>query len=148
MPSVIIPRDFGATKKKISHWFHFFPLSLPWSDRTGYHNLRSLNVILSQLFHSALSPSSGGLLVLLFFCHQSGIMCIAQVVDIFPSNLDSSYWFIFPSLFNPTWRVPLSISCVACLLATNYLIKNKKSVVILLLLSIFLFVFQKYMMYP
>ena len=37
------------------------------ANRTGCHNLRSLNVILSQLFHSPLSPSSRGSLVLLCF---------------------------------------------------------------------------------
>ena len=31
--------DFGAQESKICHCFHFFPFHLPWSDRTGCHNL-------------------------------------------------------------------------------------------------------------
>ena len=30
--------------KKVSHCFHCFPIYLPWSDRTRYHNLSFLNV--------------------------------------------------------------------------------------------------------
>ena len=31
-------------KKKVSHCFHCFPIYLPWSDGTGCHDLRFLNV--------------------------------------------------------------------------------------------------------
>ena len=31
-------------KKIVSHYFHCFPLYLPWSDGTGCHDLRFLNV--------------------------------------------------------------------------------------------------------
>ena len=30
---------FGAQEKKICHSFHFFPIYLPWSDGTGWHDL-------------------------------------------------------------------------------------------------------------
>ena len=30
--------------------------------------------------------------------HKSGVICISEVVDIFPSNLDSSLWFIQPGI--------------------------------------------------
>ena len=31
-------------KNKVWHCFHCLPIYLPWSDRTGYHDLRFLNV--------------------------------------------------------------------------------------------------------
>ena len=47
--------------------FPFFPIYLPWSEETRCHDLSFLNVVLSQLFHSFLSPSSKGSLVPLHF---------------------------------------------------------------------------------
>ena len=38
-PAVIL-----ETKKIVSHYFHCFPIYLPWSDGTGCHDLRFLNV--------------------------------------------------------------------------------------------------------
>ena len=40
-PSAVI---FGAQKNKLSPCFHCFPIYLPWSDRTGCHDLSFLNV--------------------------------------------------------------------------------------------------------
>ena len=51
--------------------------------------------VLSQLFHSPLSFSSRGSLVLL--C-KGGVICISEVTDIFPDNLDSSLCFIQTSI--------------------------------------------------
>ena len=71
-PSAVI---FEPKKIKVSHFFHCFPIYLPWSDGTRCHDLSVLNVeFLSQLFHSPLSFSSRGSLVLLRFppwgwCH-------------------------------------------------------------------------------
>ena len=59
--------DFGAHKNKASHCCHCFPIYLPWSDGTGCHDLSFLNVELSANFHSPLSLSSRGSLVLLHF---------------------------------------------------------------------------------
>ena len=36
--------DFGAQENKVYHCFHWFPIYLPWSDRSGCHDLRFLNV--------------------------------------------------------------------------------------------------------
>ena len=36
--------DFGAPQNKVCHCFHCFPIYLPWSDGTGCHDLRFLNV--------------------------------------------------------------------------------------------------------
>ena len=49
--------------------------------------------ILSQLFHSLLSPSSRGV-----FCHWSGIIHLSEITAISPGNLDFSLWFIQPSI--------------------------------------------------
>ena len=59
--------DFGAQKNEVSHCFHCCPIYLPWSDGTRCHDLRFLHVVLSHHFHSPLSLSSGGSLVLLHF---------------------------------------------------------------------------------
>ena len=32
------------------------------------------------------------------FCHKGGVICISEVIDISPSNLDSSLCFIQPSV--------------------------------------------------
>ena len=41
-PSAVI---FGAPKNKVSHCFHCFPIYLPWSDGTRYHDLSFLNAL-------------------------------------------------------------------------------------------------------
>ena len=75
LTSVTICSDFGAQENKVCHCFHCFPIYLPWSDGTGCHDLSFLNVeTLSQLFHSPLSLSSRGSLVILHllpegWCH-------------------------------------------------------------------------------
>ena len=53
---------------------------------------------LSQLFHSPLSLSSRGFLVPLYFFHKGGVICISEVIDIYPGNLDSSLCFFQPSI--------------------------------------------------
>ena len=39
MAAITICSDFGAQKNKVSHWFHYFPIYLLWTDRTGCHDL-------------------------------------------------------------------------------------------------------------
>ena len=57
-PSTVI---LEPKKNKVCHYFHCFPIYLLWSDETGCHDLCFLNVeLLSQVFHSPLSSSSGG----------------------------------------------------------------------------------------
>ena len=46
-PSAVI---LEPPKNKVSHCFHCFPIYLPWSDRTGCHDLRFLNVELQANF--------------------------------------------------------------------------------------------------
>ena len=44
MAAVTICSDFGAQKNKVCHYFHCFPIYLPWSDGTICHDLCFLNV--------------------------------------------------------------------------------------------------------
>ena len=44
MAAVTICSDFGAQENKVCHYFQFSPIYLPWSDGTGCHDLRFLNV--------------------------------------------------------------------------------------------------------
>ena len=44
MAAVTICSDFGAPKNKVWHYFHCFPIYLPWSDGTKWHDLHFLNV--------------------------------------------------------------------------------------------------------
>ena len=52
-------------------------------------------------FESAFSLFSFKALKFLFtFCHKGGVICISEVTDIFPCNLDSSLCFIQPSILH------------------------------------------------
>ena len=55
---------------------------------------------LSQPFHFPLSPLSRGSLVSFLLSAISGIICISEVTDIFPGNLDSSLCFIKPNILH------------------------------------------------
>ena len=50
MAAVTICSDFGAQKSKVSHCFHYFPISLPWSDGIRCHDLSVLLLLLLFLF--------------------------------------------------------------------------------------------------
>ena len=60
--------------------------------------------VLSQLFHSPLSLSSRGSLLsfkcFFTFCHKGGVICISEVIDIFPGNLDFTLCFIQPDILH------------------------------------------------
>ena len=43
MAATTICRDFGDQDNKVCHYFHCFPIYLPWSDRTGWYDLGFLN---------------------------------------------------------------------------------------------------------
>ena len=57
-PAVI----FGAQENKVCHFFHCFPIYLPWSDQTGCHDLSFLTVEFSANFFT-----------LLFHFHQEAL---------------------------------------------------------------------------
>ena len=62
---------------------------MKWWDRMPWSSFSECWA-LSQVFHSPLSLSSRGFLVLFTFCHKGGVICISEVIDISPNNLDSS----------------------------------------------------------
>ena len=63
--------DFGAQENNVFHCFHCFPIYLPWSDGTRCHDFHFFECwVLSQLFHSPLSPSSRSSLVPIHFLLQ------------------------------------------------------------------------------
>ena len=79
--------------------FHCFPLYLPWSDRTRCHDLSFLNVEFKASFFTLLFHFHQEALQFLFtFCHRGGVICISEVIDISPGNLDSRLCFIQPSI--------------------------------------------------
>ena len=47
----------GVQKNKVCYSFHFYPISMPWSEGTRCHDLNFLSWVLSHLFHSPLSLS-------------------------------------------------------------------------------------------
>ena len=101
MIAVTVCNNLGAQENKICHCFHFFPLYLPWSDGTSYQDLSFW--ILS--FKPAFSLSSFTLIKWLFnscsLCAiRVGIICISNVVDISPGNLDSNLCFIQPGILH------------------------------------------------
>ena len=56
--------------------------------------------ILRQPFHSPLSPSSLSFLFPLHFLHYDVVICIFEVVDISPGNLESNLWVIQYSILH------------------------------------------------
>ena len=85
------------------------PLCIPACTRTFYGPRLWFQVLVftqttaflgfwGQLFHSPLSLSSRGSLVFFTFCHKGGVIWISEVIDISPSNLDSSLCFFQPSV--------------------------------------------------
>ena len=53
---------------------------------------------LSQLFHSLFHFLQKALQFFFTFFHKGGVICISDVIDISPGNLDSSLCFIQPSV--------------------------------------------------
>ena len=93
--------------------------------------------VLSKLFHSLLSPSSKDSLVLLAFCHKSGVICISEIMDTSPGSLvpaGTSFSLAFHMTYSayklnkqgdniqpwctpfPIWNVCCSMSVLTCFL--------------------------------
>ena len=67
MAAVTIWSDIRVPRNEVCHCFHCFPIYLPWSDGTRWHDFSFLNVELWANFFTSLSLSSRGSLVLLHF---------------------------------------------------------------------------------
>ena len=76
-----------APKKTVCHCFCFPPIHLPW-DGTRCHELSFRMLSFKPAFHSPLSPSSRGTLVPRFFLPLRRVICISDVIDISPGDLD------------------------------------------------------------
>ena len=98
MAAVTICSDFGAQKNS-QPLFLLFPhlFAMKWWNQMPWSYFSECWA-LSQLFHPPLSFSSRGSLLLFHVCHKDGVICISEVIDIFPGNLDSSLCFFQPSI--------------------------------------------------
>ena len=84
--AVTVCRDFGAQGNKICCSFHYSPIYLPWSDRTGSHDLSFLNsefqarlfIFIKRLFiSSSLSFKRYHLHIWgCYFCWQSWVQLV------------------------------------------------------------------------
>ena len=100
MAAVTICSDFGAPPQKQSLslfplFAHLFAIKwwdwMPWSQFSEFW-------VLSQLFHSLFHFHQEALQFFFTFCHKGGVICISEVIDISPGNLDSILCFIQPSI--------------------------------------------------
>ena len=109
MAVITICSDFGAQENKVWHLFPLFPHLFPmkWWDQMPWSSFSEC-WILSQLFHSPLLLSSRGCLVFLHFRHKGGVICISEVIDISPGNLDSSLCFFQPSISHDVLCIKLN----------------------------------------
>ena len=83
MAAVTVLSDCGAQENKVCHCFHCLPIYFPWSDGTGCHDLRFLNVEFYASFCSLLFHFHQEVFKFLFsFCHKGGVICISEVIDI------------------------------------------------------------------
>ena len=96
----------GAQENKVCHCFHCFPSIC--HEAMGPDVMILVFRMLS--FKPAFSLSSFTFIKKLFsflfaFCHKGGVICISEVIDISPGNLDSSLCFIQP-------RISHAILCI------------------------------------
>ena len=87
-------------KKVKSVTFHCFSIYFPWSDWTRCHDLK---VFWMLSFKPTFSLSSFTVIKRLFSSSslsavKGGVICISEVIDISPGNLDSSLCFFQPSV--------------------------------------------------
>ena len=81
--------------KIVSQCFHCFPIYLSWSDGTRCHDLSFFECWVLSFF-TLLFYFQEALQFLFAFCHKGGVICISEVIDIFPSNLDSNLCILQP----------------------------------------------------
>ena len=98
MAAVTICSDFGAPQNSLT-LFPLFPHLFPmkWWDQMPWSSFFE-HWVLSQLFHSPLSPHQEAFQFLFTFWHKGGVICISEVTDISPCNLDSSLRFLKPRI--------------------------------------------------
>ena len=98
MSAVTICSDFGAKENKICHCFHFFSI---------FHEVMGPDARILLFWMLSFKPAfllSSFTFIKKFFIPlhflplEWCIICIFEVVDFSPCNLDSSLWFIQPSV--------------------------------------------------
>ena len=108
MAAITICSDFRAPKNKVWHCSHCFPTYFPWSDgtRCPWSSLSECWA-LSQLFHSPLSLSSRGSVVLHFlqkgWCHPAYMRLLIFLPAILISQFEKGVFqdcILSPCLFN------------------------------------------------
>ena len=92
-------------KKIVCRCSHFFPhlFAMKWWNQMPWPLL--FNVEVQTSFFTLLFHFHQEALVFLHFYHKGGVICIPEVIDISPGNLDSSLCFIQPS-------ISLSVLCI------------------------------------
>ena len=87
---------FGAPQDKVCYYFHCLTIYLPWSDGTGCHDLRFLNVEFYANFFTLLFHFHQEALKFFFaFCHKGGVICVSEVIDISSLNLHAIIVLIY-----------------------------------------------------
>ena len=81
---------FGAQENKVSHCF---PIYLPLSDGTKYHDLCFLNVEFWINFFTVLFPLHQEAVQFFSFCLNGCVIWVSKAIDISPSNLNFSLAF-------------------------------------------------------
>ena len=116
MAAVTICCDFGAQENKVCHCFHCFPTI--WDEVMGPD--AKIWVFWMLSFKPSFSLSSFIFIkrLLFSFYHKDGVICISEVIDISPGNLDSSLCFIQPWISHELnkqidniqrWHIPFQI---------------------------------------
>ena len=98
-PSAVI---LEPPKNKAYHWLHVSPSIC--HEMMGPDAMILVFWMLS--FKPTFSLSSFTFLKRLFtFCHKGGVICISEVFDISPSNLNSSLGFIQPGILHDVIKI-------------------------------------------
>ena len=84
-PSAVISE---VPQNEVCHYFYCFPIYLPGSDGTRCHDLGFLNGEFQANFFTLSFHFHQEDLYFFAFCHKSSVICISQIIDACPTNLD------------------------------------------------------------
>ena len=90
MASITICSDFGGQKNKVSHCCHFSP--------SICYEVVVPDAMILVFWMLSFKPTFSFSSFTFTFCHKSGVICISEVTEISPGNLDSSLCFLQPSI--------------------------------------------------
>ena len=106
MTEVTICSDFKAQESKLCHYFHCFPsiyheMIGPEAMIIVFWMLNFKPVFFTVLFHH----QQKGFDLLFAFCHKGGVICMFEIIDISPSNLDFNLCFVQPGISHDVFWV-------------------------------------------